>query len=95
MGQPKNRPEDRKKSFADEIAGGALRRQAVAIDPPPEGAIGIQELLSRFENFAETDGLGNSPQDGPVGVRELLARLANLTESGYFSPRDTDEPKKK
>ena len=64
----------------------SLRSQAVAIDPPPEGAIGIRELLARFEGFAAAGELIDPPEKGATGVRELLHRLGNLADAGYFSP---------
>ena len=73
----------------------SLRDQAVAIDPPPEGAIGIEELLGRFERFAEARALTDSPEKGPVGVRELLTRLGNLADAGYFSSTRKEEPDEK
>lgn len=72
------------------VAG--LHGQAVAIDPPPAGAIGIQELLSRFERFAAAAELEDSPDAGAVGVRELLARLSHLADAGYFSPPEPEDP---
>lgn len=71
--------------------GQSLRKQAVAIDPPPAGAIGIEELLGRFERFAEARALTDFPQSGPVGVRELLTRLGGLADAGYFSSSRDDE----
>ena len=68
----------------------SLRDRAVAIDPPPAGAIGIEELLGRFENFSETHDLTAPPEKGPVGVRELLARLDNLAQAGHFSADEDD-----
>jgi hypothetical protein len=73
----------------------SLQQQAVAIDPPPAGAIGIEELLGRFERLAEAQALGDLPGKGPVGVRELLERLGNLADAGYFSTTDDDEPDQK
>ena len=74
---------------------GDLRGRAVAVDPPPAGAIGIQELLSRFESFAEADELVDPPQDGAVGVRELLARLGDLADAGYFASAEAESSKRK
>ena len=72
--------------------GQSLRKQAVAIDPPPVGAIGIEELLGRFDRFAEARALTDFPESGPVGVRELLTRLGGLAGAGYFSStREDDE----
>jgi hypothetical protein len=67
----------------------------VAIDPPPAGAVGIQELLSRFESFAEAGELLDPPQDGAVGVRELLARLGNLVDAGYFASSEAKNSERK
>ncbi|MDA1324553.1 MAG: hypothetical protein O3C34_07390 [Proteobacteria bacterium] len=75
--------------------GQSLRKQAVAIDPPPVGAIGIEELLGRFERFAEARALTDFPESGPVGVRELLTRLGGLAGAGYFSPSKDDESDEK
>lgn len=69
----------------------SLQQQAVAIDPPPAGAIGIEELLGRFERLAEAQAMGDLPGKGPVGVRELLERLGSLADAGYFSTTDDDE----
>lgn len=95
MAFPKQKPEDIQPQAIDEMEIDSLRQRAVAIDPPPEGAIGIQELLSRFESFAESNDLTDPPADGQVGVRELLARLGNLADAGYFSPADSDDNDKK
>ena len=76
-------------------SGQSLRERAVAIDPPPEGAIGIEELLGRFERFAEAQALTAPPEKGPVGVRELLARLGNLADAGYFSTTRDEEQEDK
>ena len=88
MAFPKEKTEDLQSQASDDFEAGSLRQRAVAIDPPPEGAIGIQELLSRFEQFAESNDLTDPPADGQVGVKELLARLGNLADAGYFSPAD-------
>ena len=95
MAIPKQKPEDLQSRIADDVETGSLRQRAVAIDPPPEGAIGIQELLSRFEQFAEANDLTDPPADGQVGVRELLARLGNLADAGYFSPTESKDSEKK
>ena len=94
MAFPKQKPKDLPSQGADDFESGSLRHRAVAIDPPPEGAIGIQELLSRFEQFAESNDLTDPPVDGQVGVRELLARLGNLADAGYFSPPDPKDDEK-
>ena len=88
MAFPKQKTEAPQTPAVDDFEAGSLRERAVAIDPPPEGAMGIQELLSRFEQFAEANDLTDPPADGQVGVRELLARLGNLADAGYFSPHD-------
>jgi hypothetical protein len=90
MAFPKQKPEEIQARISSDDDAATLRQRAVAIDPPPEGAIGIQELLSRFEHFAEANDLTDPPADGQVGVRELLARLGNLAEAGYFSPAPDD-----
>lgn len=95
MAFPKQKSEPSQSQAADEFEAGSLRQRAVAIDPPPEGAIGIQELLSRFEQFAETNDLTDPPADGQIGVRELLARLGNLADAGYFSPADPEDGENK
>ena len=92
MAQPKKKLGENERTIAATEDLGTLRSRAVAIDPPPNGAIGIQELLNRFERFAEADELVDPPEDGAVGVRELLARLANLADGGYFSSPNTDDP---
>ena len=71
---------------------GSLRSHAVAIDPPPEGAMGIRELLERFESFTQTDDMIDPPSDGASGVRDLLSRLETLAETGYFSSSEADDP---
>jgi len=63
----------------------ALRSKAVAIDPPPDGAIGIRELLERFERFAQADELVTPPENGAVGIKALLDRLGGLAKTGYFT----------
>jgi hypothetical protein len=72
-----------------------LRDRAVAIDPPPPGAIGIEELLGRFENFPEAQDLTALPENGPVGVRQLLERLDNLARAGHFSADEDDGSEEK
>ena len=72
-------------SFENDPEGQSLRQQAVAIDPPPNGTIGIEELLGRFERFAEAKALTDLPEKNPIGVRELLTRLESLIDSGYSS----------
>ena len=67
-----------------------LRQQAVAIDPPPLGAIGIEELLGRFENLAQAGTLTEQPEKGAIGVRDLLERLNNLAEAGHFYSNNDD-----
>ena len=94
MAFPKKKPEDPQPLVSNEFEADSLRHRAVAIDPPPEGAIGIQELLSRFEQFAEANDLTDRPAEGQVGVRELLARLGNLADAGYFSPADLKDDDK-
>ena len=84
-------PEPPPQVLDEEQEGSSLRDWAVAIDPPPPGAVGIEELLGRFEQFAEAGSMTNPPEDGAVGVRELLARLGNLAESGHFSSGKDDE----
>lgn len=95
MAFPKHKLEDLQPQAVTDTEAESLRERAVAIDPPPEGAIGIQELLSRFERFAEANDLTDPPADGQVGVRELLARLGNLADAGYFSAPDPKETEKK
>ena len=95
MALPKKLPDAPQPSFADDTEGQSLRERAVAIDPPPSGAIGIEELLGRFERFAEAKALTDLPEKGPVGVQELLTRLGNLTNAGYFSSTRDDEPDEK
>ena len=95
MAFSKQKPQDVQPEAADEFETRSLRQRAVAIDPPPEGAIGIQELLSRFEQFAATNDLTDPPVDGQVGVRELLARLGNLADAGYFSPANPKDNEEK
>lgn len=45
--------------------GQSLRQQAVAIDPQPSGAIGIEKLLGRFERFAEARAMTDLPKKVP------------------------------
>ena len=94
MAEPKRKPEGIEQFVSDRLNAESLRRRAVAVDPPPAGAIGIQELLGRFEGFAEVGELLDPPQNGVVGIRELLARLANLADAGYFSPSETENSDK-
>ena len=91
MAQPNRKPGEIEPTFAEKEDLGGLRSKAVAIDPPPSGAIGIQELLNRFERFAEAGELVDAPKNGAVGVRELLARLGNLADGGYFSSPNAEE----
>jgi hypothetical protein len=95
MALPKERPDAPQPSIEHEPAGQSLRERAVAIDPPPKGAIGIEELLGRFERFAEAQAMTDLPEKSPVGVRELLTRLGNLADAGYFSTKTDDEPDEK
>ena len=95
MAEPNRKPQEFEQPANRRAGAGSLRLRAVAVDPPPAGAVGIQELLSRFEGFAEAGELLDPPQDGAVGVRELLARLANLADAGYFSSPETDMSEKK
>ena len=88
MAEPKRKADKFEPQTNNRLIEGSLQRKAVAVDPPPEGAIGIQELLNRFEGFAETGELSNHTETGIIGVRELLARLANLAEAGYFAPAE-------
>lgn len=95
MAFPKKLPDAPETSFENNQKGHSLRDQAVAIDPPPKGAIGIEELLGRFERFAEARALTDLPESSPVGVRELLTRLGNLADAGYFSSTRDDESDEK
>lgn len=91
MAEPKPKQDDLadfKASAGERRDAVSLQRRAVAVDPPPAGAVGIQELLSRFEDFAEAGELVDPPETGAVGIRELLARLAHLAEAGYFASPD-------
>lgn len=76
----------------EDLEGQSLRERAVAIDPPPSGAIGIEELLGRFERFAEAQAMTDFPEKSPIGIRELLTRLGNLADAGYFSSKSDDKP---
>ena len=91
MAQPSRKPDEIEQSFAETKELSTLKSQAVAIDPPPSGAIGIQELLNRFERFAEADELVGLPEDRSVGVRELLERLDDLVQAGHFSSPALDD----
>ena len=91
MALPKELPEAPQASIENEPEGQSLRQRAVAIDPPPSGAIGIEELLGRFERFAEAQAMTDLPKKSPIGVRELLTRLGNLADAGYFSSTRDDE----
>ncbi len=95
MALPKKLPEAPQPSFKDDLEGQSLRQRAVAIDPPPQGAIGIEELLGRFERFAEAQAMTDLPERSPIGVRELLTRLGNLADAGYFSSTPDEEPDEK
>ena len=95
MSFPEELPEAPQPGFEDDLEDQSLRQQAVAIDPPPSGAIGIEELLGRFERFAEARAMTDLPEKSPIGVRELLTRLGNLADAGYFSSTRNDEPDKK
>lgn len=95
MAIPKKSPEPPHPQTQPEAEGQSLRQRAVAIDPPPKGAIGIEELLGRFERFAEARALTDLPESGPVGVRELLTRLGSLADAGYFSTTRDEEPDEK
>jgi len=74
------------------VGSQTLCQQAMAIDPPPVGAIGIEGLLGRFERLAEVGTLTAHSEKGVVGVRDLLKRLNNLVEEGHFSPTNDDTP---
>jgi hypothetical protein len=88
-------PDTIRPTIEDEQDRHPLRDCAVAIDPPPSGAIGIEELLGRFEQFAESASLTDHPEVGPVGVKELLSRLNNLADAGKLSsPKDPDRDDK-
>lgn len=95
MAEAERKPDNAEQTLGGRPTVGALGGRAVAIDPPPAGAIGIQELLSRFESFAEADEFLHPPQDGAVGVRELLARLGNLADAGYFASSEAESSKRK
>ena len=97
MAIPEKLPEAPEPNFDREPVSKSLRQQVVAIDPPPKGAIGIEELLGRFERFAEAQALTDLPEKSPIGVRELLTRLGNLADAGYFSSSrsEEDEPEEK
>jgi hypothetical protein len=96
MAQPSRKPVEVAPTASEIEQLSTLRSRAVAIDPPPDGAIGIKELLDRFACFAEAGELVDSPENSAVGVRELLDRLGNLADAGYFSSTtgsdDPDEP---
>ena len=95
MALPKELPEAPQPSIENDQEGQSLRQRAVAIDPPPSGAIGIEELLGRLERFAEAQAMTDLPKKSPVSVRELLTRLGNLADAGYFSSTRDDEPDEK
>jgi hypothetical protein len=95
MALPKELPDAPPPVVESEPDGRTLRERAVAIDPPPRGAMGIEELLGRFERFAEAQAMTDMPGSGPVGVRELLARLGSLADAGYFSSRADDKSEDK
>ena len=95
MALPKELPEAPQPSIENNQEGQSLRERAVAIDPPPSGAIGIEELLGRLERFAEAQAMTDLPEKSPVGVRELLTRLGNLADAGYFSSTRNEEPDEK
>ena len=84
MAFPEKLPDAPQPSFEDDMDGKSLRQQAVAIDPPPSGAIGIKNLLGRFERLAEARAMTDLPEKKPIGVRELLTRLENLADAGYI-----------
>jgi hypothetical protein len=92
---PEKLPDAPQPSFEDDMDGQSLRQQAVAIDPQPSGAIGIEKLLGRFERFAEARAMTDLPKKSPIGVRELLTRLGNLADAGYFAPTGNDDPDQK
>ena len=95
MAFPKKLPDAPQPSFEEDQKRQSLRQRAVAIDPPPKGAVGIEELLGRFERFAEAKAMTDVPESGPIGVRELLTRLGNLADAGYFSSTREDHPTEK
>jgi hypothetical protein len=53
-----------------QTSGNVLHDIAVAIDPPPDGAIGIRELLDRLDFLAEADFF--SPKEGSLDASPLL-----------------------
>ena len=57
MAQPKEKPKEVEQRTVEPDEFSTLRSHAVAIDPPTGGAIGIQELLDRFERFAAAEKL--------------------------------------
>ncbi len=65
MGQPNKKPST---ETPDEIlapvqtSSSVLREIAVAIDPPPDGAVGIRELLDRLDFMAEANFFPPQPQ---------------------------------
>ncbi len=49
-----------------------LRDVAVAIDPPPEGAVGIRELLDRLDFLVEADFFYQRKEHLIPGTRHLI-----------------------
>ena len=95
MAEPERKPHDVRTVVHDRTVVDGLRSKAVAVDPPTDGAIGIQELLRRFEAFTAADELVDPPDEGAVGIHELLARLAYLADAGYFSSHEAESPEGK
>ena len=95
MAFPEKLPDTPQPEIENDPEDQSLRQQAVAIDPPPVGAIGIEELLGRFERFAEARAMTELPERSPIGVRELLTRLGSLADAGYFSSTRDDESDEK
>ena len=92
MAFPEQLPDAPQPRFEDDTDGKSLRQQAVAIDPPPSRAIGMENLLGRFERFAEARAMTDLPEKSPIGVRELLTRLGDLADAAYILPPGNGDP---
>jgi len=52
----------------------------------------MENLLGRFERFAEARAMTDLPEKSPIGVRELLTRLGDLADAAYILPPGNGDP---
>ena len=99
MAEPERKPD----LPADPAAGPspatkiAMQKAAVAIDPPSHGAVGIQELLSKLEAFAEEENAAAGRHDLQSLIDtadDLAARPAPLPSTTLWSLGELADPEK-